>query len=102
MLLFIYRFIKLNWLGVGYSEGYNTLNCLQINHVGISHPRILKNSQWTSSMLLTRSLLVTNFPSNLRQSLESFDDFSSSLLQLLLLSRFSRVRLCATPQTAAQ
>ena len=52
-------------------------------------------------MLLTRSLLVTNFPSNLRQSLESFDDFSSSLLQLLLLSRFSRVRLCATPQTAA-
>ena len=85
MLLFIYRFIKLNWLGVGYSD------------VGIFHPRILKNSQWTSSMLLTRSLLVTNFPSNVRQSLESFDDFSSSLLLLLLLSCFSCVRLCETP-----
>ena len=33
--------------------------------------------------------------------LPSYSDAISSLLLLLLLSRFSRVQLCATPQTEA-
>ena len=35
------------------------------------------------------------------KSVTSSDLFPPSALLLLLLSRFSRVRLCATPQTAA-
>ena len=40
-------------------------------------------------------LLPSTFP-----SIKVFSSESSSLLLLLLLSHFSRVRLCATPQTA--
>ena len=35
------------------------------------------------------------------QNRNRFTDLEDTLLLLLLLSRFSRVRLCATPQTVA-